>query len=38
MDENDLTVDNAIPELDGAAGGAAFIGEVIEDDVATLTY
>ncbi|MFP4695574.1 DsrE/DsrF/DrsH-like family protein [Thiohalospira sp.] len=38
MDENDLTMDNAIPELDGAAGGAAFIGEVIEDDVATLTY
>ncbi|WP_018138577.1 MULTISPECIES: DsrE family protein [unclassified Thioalkalivibrio] len=38
MDENGLTLDNAIPELDGMRGGGAFIGEVVEDDVATLTY
>ncbi|WP_017941371.1 MULTISPECIES: DsrE family protein [unclassified Thioalkalivibrio] len=38
MDENGLTLDNAVPELDGMRGGAAFIGEVVEDDVATLTY
>jgi predicted peroxiredoxin len=38
MDENGLTLDNAIPELDGMRGGGAFIGEVAEEGVATLTY
>lgn len=38
MDENGLTLDNAVPEMDGVRGGGAFIGEVIEADVATLTY
>ncbi|APZ43401.1 DsrE family protein [Acidihalobacter ferrooxydans] len=38
MDENGLTLDNAIAELDGVRGGGAFIGEVVEDNVATLTY
>lgn len=38
MEENGLTLANAIPELDGVRGGAAFIGEVIEDNVVTLTY
>ncbi len=38
MDENGLSLDNAIPELDGVAGGGAFIGEIIEDNVVTLTY
>lgn len=38
MDENAITKENAIPELDGVVGGAAFIGEAIEDDVVTLTY
>lgn len=38
MDENGLTLDNAVPELDGVRGGGAFIGEVAEDHVATLTY
>lgn len=38
MDENGLTTDNAVPELDGIRGGGAFIGEVVEDGVATLTY
>jgi uncharacterized protein len=38
MDENGLNLDNAIPELDGIRGGGAFIGEVIEDNVVTLTY
>jgi len=27
-----------VPELDGMRGGGAFIGEVVEDGVATLTY
>lgn len=38
MDENELTDDNAIPELDGHRGGAAFIAEAAEDNVVTLTY
>lgn len=38
MDENGLTLQNAIPEMDGIRGGGAFIGEVVEDNVATLTY
>ncbi|MEJ2632847.1 MAG: DsrE family protein [Acidihalobacter sp.] len=38
MDENGLTLDNAVPELDGVRGGGAFIGEVVEENVATLTY
>lgn len=38
MEENGLTEANAIPELDGVVGGAAFIGEAIEEDVVTLTY
>ncbi|OBS09023.1 DsrE family protein [Acidihalobacter prosperus] len=38
MDEHGLTPDNAIPELDGARGGGAFIGEVAEEGVAVLTY
>jgi predicted peroxiredoxin len=38
MAENGLTLDNAIPEMDGVRGGAAFISEVIEDNVVTLTY
>lgn len=38
MDENRITKENAIPELDGVVGGAAFIGEAVEDGVVTLTY
>ncbi|MGM0554686.1 MAG: DsrE family protein [Pseudomonadota bacterium] len=38
MEEHNLTLDNAIPELDGMRGGAAFIGEAVEDGVTTLTY
>lgn len=38
MGEHGLTLENAIPELDGMRGGGAFIGEVAEDNVATLTY
>ncbi|MEJ2508321.1 MAG: DsrE family protein [Gammaproteobacteria bacterium] len=38
MSENDITKDNAIPELDGVVGGAAFIAETIEEEVVTLTY
>ncbi len=38
MEENGIGKDNAIPELDGVVGGAAFIGEAIEDNVLTLTY
>ena len=38
MEENGLTLDNAIPELDGIRGGGGFIGEIIEDNVVTLTY
>ncbi len=38
IDENGLTLDNAIEELDGVRGGGAFIGEVVEEGVATLTY
>ncbi|MFN4263790.1 MAG: DsrE family protein [Thioalkalivibrionaceae bacterium] len=38
MDENGLTLDNAVPELDGIRGGGAFIGEIVEDDVVVLTY
>jgi len=38
MDENGLTHDNAIAEMDGVRGGGAFIGEVADEDVATLTY
>lgn len=38
MEENGIGKDNAIPELDGVVGGAAFIGEAIEDGVLTLTY
>lgn len=38
MDENGLTLDNAVPELDGVRGGGAFIGEAVEDNVTTLTY
>lgn len=38
MDEHGLNHDNAIPELDGARGGGAFIGEIAEDSVAVLTY
>ncbi|AHE97394.1 DsrE family protein [Thioalkalivibrio paradoxus] len=38
MEEHGLTRDNAIPQLDGVRGGGAFIGEVIEDHVVTLTY
>lgn len=38
MSENGITEDNAIPELDGVLGGAAFIGEATEDGVITLTY
>lgn len=37
-DENGLTRENTIPELDGVVGGAAFIGEAVEEDVVTLTY
>jgi len=36
--ENDLDENNAIPEMDGVRGGAAFISAAIEDDVVTLTY
>ncbi len=38
MEENGITADTAIPELDGVRGGAAFIGAAIEDGVLTLTY
>lgn len=38
MSENGITRENAIPELDGVLGGAAFIGEAAEDGVVTLTY
>lgn len=38
MEENELNEDNAIPELDGPRGGAAFISEAAEDGVLTLTY
>ncbi|OOG25603.1 peroxiredoxin [Thioalkalivibrio denitrificans] len=36
--EHQLTEDNAIPELDGVRGGAAFIGAAAEEGVITLTY
>lgn len=38
MAEHDLTRENAIPELDGIRGGGAFVGEIVEDNVVTLTY
>lgn len=38
MEENGITRENAIPELDGVVGGAGFISEAIEDGVVTLTY
>lgn len=38
MEENGLTVENAIPEMDGMRGGGGFIAEVIEPNVVTLTY
>lgn len=38
MDDNGLSADTAIPELDGIRGGAAFIGAACEDDVVVLTY
>jgi uncharacterized protein len=37
-EENGLTPQNAIPEMDGIRGGAAFIAEIIEANVVTLTY
>lgn len=38
MGEHELDKTNAIPELDGARGGAAFISEAGEEGVLTLTY
>ncbi|SEP61220.1 hypothetical protein SAMN05421693_10233 [Ectothiorhodospira magna] len=38
MAEHGLNDDNVIPELDGKRGGAAFIGEAVEDGVVVLTY
>lgn len=38
MAEHGLTRENAVPELDGIVGGAAFIGEAAEPGVITLTY
>lgn len=38
MKEHGITEETAIPELDGVRGGAAFIGEAVEDGVLTLTY
>lgn len=38
MKEHGISDESAIPELDGVRGGAAFIGEAIEDGVLTLTY
>ena len=38
MKEHGITDETAIPELDGVRGGAAFIGEAIEEGVLTLTY
>ncbi len=38
MKEHGITDDNAIPELDGVRGGAAFIGAAVGDGVLTLTY
>jgi uncharacterized protein len=36
--EHHLSGDNAIPELDGIRGVAAFLGAAVEDGVVTLTY
>ncbi len=38
MQENGLTLENAIPEMDGMRGGGGFIAEVVEPNVVTLTY
>lgn len=38
MTEQHLGTNEAIPELDGARGAAAFIDAIIEDNVVTLTY
>jgi uncharacterized protein len=38
MAEHDLTRENAIPELDDIRGAGAFIGDIVEDNVVTLTY
>jgi len=38
MEENGITPDTAIPELDEVRGGAAFISAAIDDGVVTLTY
>lgn len=38
MGEHELNEHNAIPELDGARGGAAFISAAGEEGVLTLTY
>lgn len=38
LGEHGVTADNRIPELDGVAGGATFISEIIEPETVTLTY
>jgi predicted peroxiredoxin len=38
MEENDITEENAIAELDGVRGSAAFLSEAVEDYVLALTY
>ena len=38
MEENGITPENAVPELDEVRGGAAFISAAIDDGVVTLTY
>jgi uncharacterized protein len=38
MTEYGLDADSAIPELDGVAGGAAFISAIADEGVVTLTY
>ncbi|MBD3608986.1 MAG: DsrE family protein, partial [Gammaproteobacteria bacterium] len=38
MEEHDLTIDETIPEFDGACGAASFIDTIIQDNVVTLSY
>lgn len=38
MTEHGLSIEGAIPELDGIRGGGAFIDTITEDHVVTLTY
>ncbi len=38
LEENGISAETAIPELDEVRGGAAFISTAIDDGVVTLTY